>query len=291
MHNSAQLDFVKLVSPSYSQAQIDEIEKLVNYIDRMETIIHTSPNRSQVDRVQKELRKMGEKLAAIVPGVNALNVNTNEVRVKVGLMAEPQGDKPSSGSRPRAGSASRKFEDTGLSIIDKFPVKPASPHSTDHDVNFTYTVIHIIQNEYWPVISDQICKLDFSHGAERDSVRMRLDNVLRSMKVLVETIEEYAGAEKQDFREQLLKMKSRQTRIVMFETHDFLKLLRDFLNKLITDIRSDGGVILNKSDTIRFDSRFHVATVLEGRSIADGIKEFQAYVLQAIEKLHIPDLK
>lgn len=294
LRNCRALLFLSQVSTSFNEQQLAEIGKILDFIDRMEKIIHTSPNRTQVERVQKELRRMGEKLAAIVPGVNPINVNVEEVRRKIGLLPELGFSEEGANAGSRAStpvSKSSRSAPPQLSIIEKYPIIKPSPHSADPDVNLVYTVLQVIQNEYWPVISDQICKLDFSHAAERDSIRQRLDNVLRSMKVLTETIDEYAQAEKQDFREQLLKMKSRQIRIVLFEMSDFLKVLKDFLAKLIEDIRGNGGVILNKKETIKFDTRFHNATVLEGRAITDGIKEYYMYVDQAIEKIHMPDLK
>ncbi len=266
----------------FTPEQKEEIQKLLYNLKRMEGIVHTSPNRDQVERVQKEMRRMGEKLAAMLPGVDPNHVDPEDVKARLGLKAKEDSAVP--GGKVRN-------EGPVLSVVDKYPIMKASPNCTDNDINFVNTVLKVIQNEYWPVLSDQICKLDFSSASERDSIRTRMDNVHRSLKVLTETIEEYAAAEKQDFREQLLKMKTRQGRVLMFEAVEYLRISKDFLARLVNDIRTNGGSIINKSETIHFDPMFHSARVLEGRTVSDGIKEFSAYVDQSIDRLHMPNLK
>ena len=107
----------------------------------------------------------------------------------------------------------------------------------------------------------------------------------------METIEEYANADKQDFREQLLKMKNKQSRVFMYEVNDNLKKMREFLQKLVKDIDFSGNVIMNKGQILRFNSRYEDATALEGRILDEGIREFFIYVEQVIEKLNLPEMK
>jgi hypothetical protein len=149
----------------------------------------------------------------------------------------------------------------------------------------------LAENEYWPVLSDQHCKLDFSHTGIRDAMRKKLDNALTNLKILAETIEEYATAENQDFREQLLKMKNKQSRIFLMETNEVFKDLIHFLEKLTEDINRNGTVIHNKKEMIRFNPRFEKATMLEGKSLEYAITEFEMFLNQVVKKLNLPVMK
>ncbi len=267
---------------NYTQDQLVEIEKILNFIEKMEGITRTSTSPEQVERVKKQIGQYASKLTALMPHVDRNKINVNAIRSELGLA-----DLATSA----AGAAAASGGGGGGNLLTKFPQEPASPNSTDRDVNFTATVVKVIQREYWPIVTDQHCKLDFSHASERDALLNHMEASLRNLKVLAETIEEYATAEHQDFREQLLKMKNKQTRIFLFETNDALKKIRDFLRKLVRDVEMKGNVVMNKQDVIKFNARFESATALEGYPLHRGLREFENYVSQAIEELNLPQLK
>ena len=267
-----------------NQDQLSEIDKLTRYIKQMEGIVRTSPNPDQVARVKRELQKYREKLKVMYPDFDPGQQQVDDVRKELGLDGGG-----SSGSS--AGSKSESSAITGHDILDKFPVAKASPNCSDHDVNFLATILHVIQKEYWPAICEQHTRMDFSLNQERDTVRHHLDTALRNLKILTETIEEYAQAEKQDFREQLLKMKNKQTRVFLFETNDMLRLLREFMRKVADDIHQNGSGVQNKSDRIQFNAKFEDATMLDGYSIRDAVLEFLELLDQTIAQLRLPQMK
>ncbi len=263
---------------NYTGEQLAEIDKLLNYVKQMEAIIRTSPSADQVARVKKQLSQYVDRLTQLVPNLDRMRINVDEIRTRVGLTgaatAAREGAPAPSGDR-----------------LARFPITPASEHSTDPDVNFLATALKTVQQEYWPVISDQHCKMDFSNSAERDAIRTQMEAAMRSLKVLVETIEEYAGAEKQDFREQLLKMKNKQTRVFLIDTNGTLKKLRDFLRKLEADVQNRGSIVMNREEVLRFNRKYEEATLLEGLSVGEGVVEFTRYIEQAISHLNLPEMK
>ena len=266
---------------NYTDDQLAEIEKLLNYVKQMESIIRTSPSADQVARVKKQLSQYADRLSQLVPKIDRMRINVNEIREMVGLTGAAAAGRPP--ERPATpGSGDR---------LSRFPIEPASEHSTDPDVNFLATVLGTIQREYWPIISDQHCKLDFSNSAERDAIRTQMESAQRALKVLAETIEEYAGAEKQDFREQLLKMKNKQTRVFLIDTNGILKKLREFLRKLEGDIQSRGNIVMNREDLLKFNRKYEEAELLEGASVAEGVIEFARYAEQAVGRLNLPEMK
>tara|TARA_B100001939_G_scaffold348142_2_gene373155 strand:- start:3184 stop:4005 length:822 start_codon:yes stop_codon:yes gene_type:complete len=267
-----------------NQDQLTEIDKLTRYIKQMEGIVRTSPNPDQVARVKRELQKYREKLQVLYPDFDPAQQQVDDVRSELGLDGSGKQQSSGGGSASSSGGA-------GHDILEKFPVAKASPNCTDHDVNFLATILHVIQKEYWPAISEQHTRMDFSLNQERDTIRHHLDTALRNLKILTETVEEYAQAEKQDFREQLLKMKNKQTRVFLFETNDMLRLMREFMRKVAGDIHQNGSGVQNKSDKIQFNSKFEDATLLEGYTIRDAVLEFLELLDQTIAQLRLPQMK
>lgn len=274
---------IPAVAVPLTPEQREEAEKLLRFMKQMEGIIRTTPNAEQKARVSREMAKYRERLAALAPGKDLSRISVDQVREELGLGEAPAEAAPAASP---AGKAVNSY-----SVLAKFPIQKASPNSTDPDINLLATIWHVIADEYWPALSEQHCKLDFSHSAEREALRAALENINRNLKVLTETVEEYSGAEKPDFREQLLKMKNRQTRAFIFDSNEALKKLRDFLTKLNLDITERGGVIMNKTDRLKFNARFEKATVLENRTVAEGLQEFLQVINDAIEKLNLPTLK
>lgn len=272
-----------------------EVEKILKYLKNMEGIVRTSPNADQKARVQKQLGQQRARLAQIVPGLDATRMNSTQILAELDMGGGAPGAAPpgaaGDAAPARTPPSAMQSATEGRSVLGKYTIEKASPNSSDPDVNFLVAVYNLIQREYWPAIAEQHCQMDFSHAAERDGLRNQMENVLRNMKVLLETIEEYASAEQQDFREQLLKMKNRQTRAFIFDANEMLRKIREFMAPLLDDIRSNGGVITNKTETLRFDSRFEDATVLEGCSVVDGVQEFAQFVDEAIQHLNLPTLK
>ena len=270
---------------NFTADQLQEIEKILKYISQLSGIVRTSPSKDQVDRVKKQIGQYADKLTKYLPHLDRNRINVDEIRRDLGLGAQG-GSRVAVKEEAESGAFSNQHD-----FLSRYPIQPACPNSTDRDVNMLATVIRTLQKEYWPVISDQHCKLDFSHGAERDNIRNHLDAAYRNLAVLIETIEEYAQAQKQDFREQLQKMKSKQSRLFLYETNEVLKKVREFLRKLIEDLDQNGSIVVNKGDTLKFNSRFEEATVLEGISLESGIREFEEFLNQAISALNLPDIK
>ena len=266
---------------NYTDEQLAEIDKLLNYVKQMESIIRTSPSADQVARVKKQLSQYADRLSQMIPNIDRMRINVSEIREKVGLTGA---------SRAQASEARASAPQAGDRLA-RFQIEPASEHSTDPDVNFLSTVLKTIQREYWPVVSDQHCKMDFSNSAERDAIRTQMESAQRALKVLIETVEEYAGAEKQDFREQLLKMKNKQTRVFLIDTNGTLKKLREFLRKLEADIQSRGNIVMNREDVLKFNKKYEEAELLEGLSVGEGVVEFTRFVEQAVGRLNLPEMK
>lgn len=257
-----------------------EIQKLIKFIKSMQSIIKTSPNPTQVERIKKDLSTYLKKLKELVPDFDPNRESIDELNRRLFVF---QTDTSSS-------SVVTEKESTSSWDV-KLPIQKASPNCLDHDINFLYSVIQFLQKEFWPILSDLHLQLDFTHSQERQMLRLEFDKILRSLKTLLETIEDYAISEAPDFRDQLLKMKNKQTRIFIIDVNDFFKKLKDFVTKLISEINRMTGVVKNPSETIHFNSQFEEAVLLEGYTVKEALLEFQDFIQFVLKKINLPDLK
>ncbi|MDH5654782.1 MAG: hypothetical protein OEZ34_02670 [Spirochaetia bacterium] len=275
------------VLPERSQ---EEVKIMLERIGKMEIIVRTSGNPGQVERIRKEIIKYRARLSQMAPEANAQTADIDDLSRAFGMSLPTEAVIPVP-IQPAATSQSAESQGEALSLVDSIEMHKASPHSSDYDINFLSTVFHLIQKEYWPAISELHTKLDFSNAGMRDSIRNKIDNVMRNLKVLAETIEEYALADKQDFREQLLKMKSKQSRIFLMESNSLLREISVFLSMLVDDISSSGSIVVNKDEIIEFNSRFEQAERLNGQTVSYAITEFNIFIKQVIKKMNLPDFK
>jgi len=265
---------------------IDEVEKIIKFLRQMEIIARTSSNPTQVERVKKDIVRYRARLRELVPDYRPEKETIDQLaeRVLRNDVTEPA----DSVAGPRANSSAT---DGPLTPADRIPDIKASPHCSDPDVNFMAAVLTIILKEYWPGLTEQHVRMDFTSSQERHGLRFKLDNAVRSLKTLTETIEEYAVAEKPDFREQLFKMKNKQSRLFLFECNDIFREFKTYMARLMEDMQQGGLVIKNPQDLVRFDRNYEDATWFENFTVRDLIFEFYNLLDYSIKKINLPSMK
>lgn len=272
-----------------------EIDRTIKFIKQMEVIIRTSTNAAQVERVKKDMGRYQARLQELVPDYRPEKETIDQLARRIAGQTAPP-PPPSvrlhdEGHPLVTGSYSASEDPVTISITDRIPEERASPHCTDPDVNFVASLLRILMREYWPAITEQHIKLDFTSSQERQALRLKIDNLVRSQKTLVETIEEYATAEKADFREQLFKMKNKQIRLYLFEANELFRDFKALLGKLIAEIQKGGTLVTNPDERLHFDPGYEEATWLENHTVREGIFEFFTLMEFAIKKINLPTMK
>lgn len=256
-----------------------EIQKLIKFIKSMQSIIRTSTNPAQVERIKKDLSQYLRKLKELVPDFDPSKETIEELSRRLYFNNSTSKEKTTFS------------EDKTSQWEIKLPLMKASPYCNDNDVNFLYSVLEFLRKEFWPVLSDLHLQLDFTHSQERQGLRLEFDEILRELKSLLETIEDYAKSESPDFREQMLKMKNKQTRTFIINVNNFFKKLKDFVSKLIEELNKMSGVIKNPNEIIRFNPQFEEATLLDDYTISGALLEFLDFIQFVLKKINLPDLK
>ncbi|EIE00150.1 hypothetical protein [Leptospira licerasiae] len=252
-----------------TQEQILELQRHQKMIQQLEKIQRLSKNDEQKYRVSRDLEKYRNRMREISPEGIPDNLETAAEQIRM--------------FRENPEAAGR--------ILAKYPIMKISPNSNDTEVNQIGTWINVLDREYLPILNETHIRFDFSHGNEKDGVVKHMENIRRNIKVLTETIEEYQAAEKQDFREQLSRMKNKQTRIFIAEAFEMFQKFNEFLSKVLGEFKAGGGVIMNIEDRITFNSRFEKATELEGKSIPEALDEFREFTAEVLDRINVPNIK
>lgn len=252
-----------------TQEQILELQRHQKMIHQLEKILRLSKNDEQKYRVSRDLDKYKNRMREISPDGIPDNLETAAEQIRM--------------FRENPEAAGR--------ILAKFPIMKISPNSNDSEVNQIGTWINVLDREYLPILNETHIRFDFSHGNEKDGVVKHMENIRRNIKVLTETIEEYQAAEKQEFREQLSRMKNKQTRIFIAEAFEMFQKFNEFLAKVLGEYKAGGGVIMNIEDRIAFNPRFEKATELEGKTIPEALEEFREFTAEVLDRINVPNIK
>jgi hypothetical protein len=267
-----------------NQEQILLLQKYQKMLTQLEKIMLFSVNDEQKKRVARDIQKYRSLVLSISPEGIPDNIHIIKTPKE-----PPKPDKTKeAGDKKENKPIEEKYAITRENILSNLVVMKISPNSNDHEINFIATLIGMLELEYVPILGDSHIKFDFSHITEKDNLLKHLENIRRTMKVLSETIEEYAQSEKQDFKEQLGRMKNKQSRIFISEAGELFRHFREFIQKIQDSIKDGTGIIMNLDEPIHFNTRFEKATILEGKSIPEAIRMFGEFVHAAIESINIP---
>lgn len=254
-----------------SSEQITELKKYQKILNQLDKIQSVSNNEEQKKRVVKDIQKYKAKVLVISPsGIpdTIQSIYTTDSR--------------------KEDSNSKGKKNNTQSLFDNLVIMRLCPHSTDQEINLLSTLINLFETEYLPVISDAHIKFDFSTLNERNTVVKLFENIKRTVKVLIETIEEYASTDKQEFKEQMGRMKNKQSRVFISEASEFFKSMKAFIDKTLYDISQGENIINNIDEVIRFNAKTESATILQGKKIKDALSEISTFLETALSNISIP---
>lgn len=254
---------------SLSEEQKNEVIRLKKIAKQYEGIIRTSRNVEQQTRAKKDLKKVLDQIELIAPGGAADKIEASSTT-----------------------SAPRRTQDSVVAetqILKKFVLSRLHPSVEDADLNLLSSVFQIWEEEFMRTLSESHVKLDFSSGAERDAHFSLVENVKRQKKILVETIDDFARASREDVKHQLREMKSRYSRHYLKEGSAALKTLRDFWTKVSNGLHDHSGVCLNPEEEVVFNSKFETPTRFEGVRVSDVVEETSGFLKEAVSLIRTPD--
>jgi hypothetical protein len=259
-----------------SAEQISELKKYQKILIQLEKINSVSNFPDQKERVSKDILKYRAKILSI----------------------SPNGIPDTIQSFGRSESKSQNSDDDDMTakknnpqiqaVFDNLVVMRLSPHSTDQEINFLSTIINMLEVEFIPVIGDSHIKFDFSHISERNNIQKQFDSLKRTSKVLIETVEEYATTDKQEFKEQMGRMKNKQSRVFLSEASELFKNFKTFIDNTLVDLSKGENIINNTDEPIKFNPKTEHGTILSGKSIRESLEAIGAFLEIALSNISVP---
>ena len=251
--------------------QKEEVIRLDKLRKQYEGLIKTSRNADQLHRSKIDLKKIYDRLQELCPD---------------GVPASLSGGGNLTGSSPR--NVNDRLVD--YEILSEFKVGRITPNCDDDEINLLGMIMKIWEEEFIPALLDSHTKLDFSFSSERDSHYSILENLKRQQKLLINSIEDYSAASREDLKAQLREMKQRHARHLMHESAVFLKKVIQFWKTVKDDIQHGGMGCTNKNEEILFDRKFETATYLNHRTVERAISMAVTFLTEALEVLNLPEL-
>jgi hypothetical protein len=253
---------------AFTEAQLTEITKLKKLERTYEGIVKTSMSSDQVQRAKIELKKIKDRITELDP---------NDVYSQV-----------ESNSSSNSNSSANTFDK--YQMLSRFPMQRASAHSSDADINLMYTILHAWETVFMTALFDKHVKLDYSLNSERDTHYSILANVKRYQKTLIETLEDYHMATREDAKLQLVEMKRRYSRQFLNEGAAYLRKVKAFWDNIDSDAKSHGTKCTNRDDRVSFDLRFETESFLKGETVETVIHKAVIFLSEAIQALRLPEL-
>ncbi len=271
------------------QSRRSEIEKIMHYLVNMENVIHLSPSIRQRERIKKAMARYKERLQKLVPNIDPFQLTISQICQELELQF-PERSPQELAVDPESSPELHNFNE-GQAVLERIHIERVSPNCNDPEINFMATILYLVEIDYWPVISDAHCKLDFSHSVERNDLHSKLESLKRNLKRLVNTFEEYALTERKDLREQIQGVKILQSRIFLLESNNFIQKLGAFLGNLVAQMNASVLVVQNYKEEIKFEPRLEKATILAGKTIEEGIEQFHSLCRAIVKKLALPNIE
>ncbi|MDH4199386.1 MAG: hypothetical protein OEV66_03310 [Spirochaetia bacterium] len=252
-----------------SQEQITEIGKLKKLERTYDGIIKTSTNGDQLQRAKIELKKIKDLMDSMDPN---------------GIYSEIQAGENKRSSRVDENPFAQ------YEMLSRFTLERASSHSSDADINMMYSIVKSWDSVFMTALFDKHVKLDYSLNSERDTHYAILANVKRYQKTLIETVEDYQTATREDAKLQLSEMKRRYSRQFLNEGAAYLRKLKSFWENIDKDIKEHGTKCTNRDDKIAYDLRFESESFLKGETVETVVHKAVIFLNEAIKALRLPEL-
>lgn len=253
----------------FTEAELAELLKLKKLERTYDGIIKTSNNPDQVQRAKVELKSILDRIAEVDPNDVYADYIYEQERMQKRTDANPFAS----------------FE-----MLSRFKLERASANSSDTDINMMYSIIKAWESVFMTALFDKHVKLDYSLNSERDTHYAFLANVKRYQKTLIETMEDYQSATREDARLQLSEMKRRYSRQFLNEGAAYLRKIKAFWERINQDVKAHGSMCSNREDRIAFDLRFETESFLKGETVEMVIHKAVIFLNEAIKALRLPEL-
>ncbi len=268
-----------------TEKQSEEVFKILKYLKNIETVIITSPNPEQKERLQKETVAYKRKIMEMIPDQDITRKNVEQISQLLGF------DLTQTTLSKEKDSGASSHQEEGLIKILGIAVNKAHPKSNSSEVNVVAFTLKKIKDVYWDILSDRYCWMDYIHTAQRDALQLKMEGASRNVRDLIIILDDIANADLPVTRERLLQVKERQTRSVIMECDLFLKSMRNFLQRLLEDAGDTKNIVRNPHQKVTSSQNKVNTDISKGETVMEILLEFSRLCEESIQHIAMPEVK
>jgi hypothetical protein len=246
-----------------------ELKRKKTTLKQLEGVYRTSTNVSQRSRVSKEIEAVKESIK-----------NLRGKLVIYGFEHEFVED----------GEETTDIKDVKTSILDEISVPPFRKESRDKEIDAVVSYIRFFEENYLSILSEYYIKLDFNHSIKRDTFYPRFMEIKKILKEYNYELDILSREEFNNiafYRDKSVVYKIRQRYFIALD--GYFKDLRNFLEILVDDYRTNGNIVLNPDDILGF-SDFEANHRLNGITVIDSLNEIFIFTSEFLRFLGMPKL-
>lgn len=257
---------------SYEQK---EREKIYKIRDQLLITYKASTNEEQKKRINSYLRQIENIIKKLESG-NWVNP------IKLKILSEKISNNQ---------DLEKIEEDTQESYKNKIEIKKISELNKDPEIDEIYSYFLYFENNLRSPLSLSNLKIDYSLSKIRDDFFVRYDNVLHLLEELKSDIELLAKITNKGQIEIYKERLKQQKRHLLFKISEMLNELKNFLEKVITDIEEGRKSLFNPNEKyiIKFDTSKR--SLFEGKTYKEIVFETYNFVNDFIDILRMPYFK
>ncbi len=265
---------------------MEKIEKLKDIIKKLEGVYKITIDPQQKERVKQELSNLKQQLKnleAMPEEILTEEEDVEEVKKVADELSlkEKEGEKDSSDKTP---------DEIAFPLLSKISIdEKVHPASDDPEIDMAAVYLKKFEDDLWGALSDFHLKLDYNYSRERDKFYDHIENCRRLLKNYTDILDEITNTESEKYKERLRVMKVKIGRAFLITLTEFMKELNSFVNYLLTDYNSNGNIILNPDDIIKFSKLNGGNKEIDGMSVIDALKYVAQFSKEFIEKIKIPE--
>jgi hypothetical protein len=248
-----------------SKAQSELSNKLL-ILKQLEGVLKTSKDPEQRRRVAKEIKEIKRTISNLQSIISV---------------------------QKKYGFTDTAYEEEGEEIfktLNRIPVEKFFRDSRDSEMDALISYAEFFEKNYLPVLSEYYVKLDYNHALKRDTFYPRY---MELKKILKEYVYEMEVQSREEFntiavyKDKSVVYKMRQQYFLALDR--YFREMKAFLDKIIDDHASGGGIVLSPLDIINM-SEFEVDRKLDGYTVINGIMEISKFCDEILRFLAIPNL-
>ena len=260
----------------------EEVTRLNKLIRQYETVFRTTPDASQRERVQRQLKELRDYRDKIL----AVNVIEDQE-----LEDERAEEDPFSRAPLLRAIAERNASLPPAEAVAPFAEPDTTPSASQLEMFHLALYLRFFEREYLPFLTEKQLKLDFKYSLDRDAFYSAFQAMGRKMAEYGQ--ENRRILEAPGTREVELKIRERTvklTRLVQSEAARFFRAVRGFCQDLEDDAHGDMVKCLNCNGVIAFDA-IEGTRALQGRTVGGALRDLRMFAEEAVAYLNAPEIE